>query len=139
MDQQRQSDNNLIAIPGIIHTGILIILTAFICIPSRCVAQQRIPESFTQDFSVSDFHDHLASVSELSWPNQTSELRVKSAISIDRHHRNSVMTSDIMPLSSPEFKYRNKPSMTPLQAIGAIMLGVTKQIIYPYSTNMPDL
>lgn len=139
MDQQRQSDNNLIAIPGIIHTGILIVLTAFICIPSRCVAQQRITESYPPDFSISDFHDQLTSISELSWPDPTSELRVKSAISRDSHHRNSVMTSDIIPLSTPEFKYCYKPSMTPLQAIGAIMLGVTKQIIYPYSTDMPDL
>lgn len=35
--------------------------------------------------------------------------------------------------------YQHTPDRTPLQLIGNIILGVTKQVLYPLAPDMPDM
>ncbi len=50
-----------------------------------------------------------------------------------------VKKSDELNLNASKIKYNHKPEYTDWQAVGMLLFGVTKQLIYPYSVDNPDL
>lgn len=50
-----------------------------------------------------------------------------------------VKESNELKLNALKIKYNHKPEYTDWQAVGMLLFGVAKQLIYPYSVDNPDL
>lgn len=92
--------------------------------------------------SVEEFHTLLCSKSVMAWPvpeivrdNHGMTLPLRGG----HDKRQSLIKSVPTSIPLPVMHYQHTPDRTPLQLIGNIILGVTKQVLYPLAPDMPDM